>query len=96
MLGVSKDRIERAARIYSSNQDASQALGITMRSFGRLCRKYGVETPYVRKCRLIRKTKNAAVDHLRSVGKTCAHYEKAQALLVKANAQREAAKVSPE
>ncbi|NKB71263.1 MAG: hypothetical protein GKR89_29675 [Candidatus Latescibacteria bacterium] len=49
--GISREQIERVARIYKSNQDASQALGINMRSFGRLCRKYGVETPYVRRRR---------------------------------------------
>ena len=46
MAGIDRERIERVARIYASNQDASQALGINMRSFGRLCRQYGIETPY--------------------------------------------------
>ena len=49
--GISREQIERVARIYKTNQDASQALGITMRSFGRLCRKYQVETPYARRGR---------------------------------------------
>ena len=49
--GITRDQIERVARIYKTNEDASQALGIAMRSFGRLCRKYGVETPYVRRRR---------------------------------------------
>jgi hypothetical protein len=49
--GISREQIERVARIYKHNQDASQALGITMRSFGRLCRKYGIETPYGRRRR---------------------------------------------
>ena len=48
---VSRDRIERVARIYASNQDASNALGIAQRSFSRLCRRYGVETPYARRRR---------------------------------------------
>ena len=48
--GISRDQIERVARIYKSNQDASQALGITIRSFSRLCRKYEVESPYAKKC----------------------------------------------
>ena len=51
MARIERDRIERVARIYASNQDASRALGIAMRSFGRLCREYGIETPYVRKRR---------------------------------------------
>ena len=49
MNKTSRESVERVARMYKSNQDASRALGITMRSFARLCREYGVETPYVRK-----------------------------------------------
>ena len=51
MTGIERERIERVARIYASNQDASQALGIAMRSFSRLCRQYGIETPYARRRR---------------------------------------------
>ena len=51
--GISREQIERVARIYRSNQDASQALGITIRSFSRLCRKYEIESPHGRKCRSI-------------------------------------------
>ncbi len=47
--GISRERVERVARLYKQNGDASLALGITMRSFGRLCRKYGIETPYARR-----------------------------------------------
>ena len=46
---ISRERIERVARIYKSNQDAGRALGIDPRSFSRLCRRYGVQTPYVRR-----------------------------------------------
>ena len=49
--GFDQATIERVARMYKSNQEASAALGITLRSFGRLCRKYGVETPWVKKRR---------------------------------------------
>lgn len=49
--GIDQSTIERVARMYKSNQEACAALGITLRSFGRLCRKYGVETPWVRKRR---------------------------------------------
>lgn len=52
--GISREQIERVARVYKSNQDASRALGITIRSFSRLCRKYQVESPYDRKCRMLR------------------------------------------
>jgi len=51
MSRIERERIERVARIYASNEDASQALGIAMRSFGRLCRQYGIETPYARRRR---------------------------------------------
>lgn len=49
--GFDRDTIERVARIYKSNQDACSALGITLRSFGRLCSKYQIETPYVKRQR---------------------------------------------
>ena len=52
MERISRERVERVARIYASNKDASQALGITLGSFGRLCRKFGIATPYVRRRRL--------------------------------------------
>ncbi|MEW6753824.1 MAG: FtsX-like permease family protein [Candidatus Latescibacterota bacterium] len=41
----------RAARLYASNEEASRALGITLQAFARLCRRYGVETPYARRRR---------------------------------------------
>ena len=47
----SRGRIERAARIYGSNKDAGIALGINPGSFGRLCRRYGIETPQARRRR---------------------------------------------
>ena len=46
-----KVRVERAARIYASNRDAGQALGIAPGSFGRLCRRFGIETPKARRQR---------------------------------------------
>ena len=48
MHKIPKDWIERAARVYASNQDASKALGIAGGTFGRLCRKYDIETPFAR------------------------------------------------
>ena len=44
-------RIARAARIYASNRDAGLALGIAPGSFGRLCRRFGIETPQARRQR---------------------------------------------
>ncbi|MFH1567857.1 MAG: hypothetical protein ABIL09_07630 [Gemmatimonadota bacterium] len=43
------DQIQRVARIYKSNADASRALGITTQAFGRLCRQHGIETPHARR-----------------------------------------------
>lgn len=51
MQKIDRHRIERVARIYSSNKAAGVALGITPNSFARLCRRYGIETPYQRQCR---------------------------------------------
>jgi hypothetical protein len=51
--GIDRQQIERVARMYRSNQDASRALGITIRSFNRLCHKYEVESPYYRHRRLL-------------------------------------------
>jgi hypothetical protein len=59
--GITREQVERVARIYKTNQDASQALGIAMRSFGRLCRKFGVETPYVKRRRRLQECKRGVV-----------------------------------
>ena len=49
MSKIPRGYIERAARIYASNQFASDALGIHVATFGRLCKRYGIETPYERR-----------------------------------------------
>lgn len=49
--GITRDQVERVARVYRYNQDAARALDIDLRSFGRLCRTFGIETPYVRRRR---------------------------------------------
>ena len=46
---VSRSEIERAARLYNTNKEASEALGIHPRSFARSCRKFGILTPYARR-----------------------------------------------
>ena len=51
MNKVSSQEIERVARIYNQNKDDSAALGISLRYFARLCRHYGIETPYARRRR---------------------------------------------
>ena len=57
-----RDRVERAARIYPSNREASHALGIAAGSFGRLCLRYGIETPYARRRRKRQEAKISPVD----------------------------------
>ena len=49
MARIDRERIERAARIYTSNRDAGMALGIAPGSFGRLCRHYDIQTPQARR-----------------------------------------------
>mgnify|MGYP001559732674 CR=1 FL=1 len=49
MPKIDRERVERVARIYATSQDAGRALGIAAASFCRLCRKYGIETPYTRR-----------------------------------------------
>ncbi|HJP30299.1 MAG TPA: hypothetical protein QGF95_07065 [Candidatus Latescibacteria bacterium] len=53
MEQFNRERVERAARIYASNRDAGLALGIAPGSFGRLCRRYGIETPQARRKRKV-------------------------------------------
>jgi hypothetical protein len=48
MQKTPSDQIERVARLYKRNADAAAALGIATRSFARLCRELGIETPYSR------------------------------------------------
>lgn len=49
MIPFTRERIERAARIYRRSADAAIALGIAEGSFQRLCVKFGVDTPKQRK-----------------------------------------------
>ena len=51
MRGIDRESLERVARVYNQNKDASQALGITSHHFARLCRGFGIETPYARRRR---------------------------------------------
>jgi len=57
MAGIDRYCVERVARMYASNEEAARALGIVMRSFSRLCRRHGIETPYARRLRLRREPK---------------------------------------
>ena len=49
--GIDRERIELVARLYATNQAACQVLDIALQSFSRLCRNYGIETPYARRRR---------------------------------------------
>jgi len=51
LTDYSRARIEKAARVYRTTQDAARALGIHADSFNRLCAQYGIETPNQRKKR---------------------------------------------
>ena len=46
-----REEVEQVARVYKSIKDAARALGIAEKTFSKLCRRYGVETPYQRKKR---------------------------------------------
>jgi len=46
---IERERIERAARLYKSNEYAAQALDITPAAFHRLCKHYGIPTPRQRR-----------------------------------------------
>lgn len=48
-ISLSRERIARAARIYPSNKEAARAIGCDAGSFGRACRKFGIQTPQERK-----------------------------------------------
>ena len=48
---VDQEAVERVARMYNMNKQAGLALGIGAQHFARLCRRYGIETPYARHCR---------------------------------------------
>ena len=50
--GITLGKLRRVARLYNKNSDAAGALGIQPRSFSRLCKEHGIETPWVRKRRL--------------------------------------------
>ena len=54
---IPKEQIERAARMYRTNRLASAALGIHLATFSRLCREYGVSTPYDRRRQQPRETR---------------------------------------
>lgn len=44
----SREQIERVARLYTTNKEASAALGVCPHTFARLCRRYGITSPWER------------------------------------------------
>jgi hypothetical protein len=48
---ITKDQLERIARLYKTNKDAGSAIGMHPGAFARLCRQHGILTPYVRQRR---------------------------------------------
>ena len=59
---IDKEQIARVARVYKNNTDAARALGIAKQSFGRLCRKYAVESPWERRQRQSRQYRQEPTD----------------------------------
>ena len=50
-MAITVEQLERVARVYRTNVEAAAALGIARGSFGRVCRRHGIEPPYVRRQR---------------------------------------------
>jgi hypothetical protein len=44
-----REGIERVARMYKSNGEAAAAMGLSTGHFARLCRRFGIPTPYARR-----------------------------------------------
>ena len=42
---ITRFEVERVARVYRVNRDAYRALGVSDKTFLKLCRRYRVETP---------------------------------------------------
>ena len=45
---VSRRQLERAARMYRTNRDATRALGVGNSTFYKLCRQFEIEMPVER------------------------------------------------
>ena len=44
---LSRERMERAVRVYNSTRHAAEALGVHQESIARACRRYGLSFGYV-------------------------------------------------
>jgi len=47
-IRVTRTQVERAARMYRTNRDATRALGIGNNTFYKLCKEYNIEMPVER------------------------------------------------
>jgi hypothetical protein len=63
MTEIDKERLERAARIYKTNKEASEALRISGETFSAACKEHDIETPYFRKLRLRQRSHGNASDN---------------------------------
>lgn len=51
MKKISKERIERAARMCKDNKQAAKMLDCAPQTFSKACKRYGIETPMARRKR---------------------------------------------
>jgi len=49
--GISRETVERAARVYRTATDAALALGCSKQTFLRLCERFAIEAPAERRRR---------------------------------------------
>ena len=54
---ITREELERVARMYKTNRDACAALHISYASFIRFCRQYDIEPPNSRRQRLKREVR---------------------------------------
>ena len=48
-IKIQEDQLRRVCRMYSTNKDAAEALGIGTQHLYKLCKKYGVRRPVIDK-----------------------------------------------
>ncbi len=52
-----REQVTRAARMYRDTGDAAAAMGITVKSFLKLCKRFGIEPPGKRRRREAREAR---------------------------------------
>ena len=48
-IKIQEDQLRRVCRLYSTNKDAAEALGIGAQHLYKLCKEYNVERPVIGK-----------------------------------------------